>query len=101
SRPRPPPPPFPTRRSSDLETSPARPGTRTIGSAGDVTPEGEPDDHRPRPILDSDPPAAADTPADRMAAMLGRGVGCHVSIHVDRSEEHTSELQSRENLVCR
>src|SRR5690606_42129752 len=22
-------------------------------------------------------------------------------VHVDRSEEHTSELQSRENLVCR
>src|SRR5690606_40115061 len=24
-----------------------------------------------------------------------------VEYHVDRSEEHTSELQSRENLVCR
>src|SRR5690606_42126343 len=25
----------------------------------------------------------------------------HVELHRDRSEEHTSELQSRENLVCR
>src|SRR5690606_40937229 len=26
---------------------------------------------------------------------------CHFYFHVSRSEEHTSELQSRENLVCR
>src|SRR5436309_8872561 len=24
-----------------------------------------------------------------------------INLHLDRSEEHTSELQSRENLVCR
>src|SRR5690606_40301315 len=42
-------------------------------------------------------------------AVLGRDIGRDVSVageargrsHVDRSEEHTSELQSRENLVCR
>src|SRR5690606_41338426 len=28
-------------------------------------------------------------------------VGVHFSARSDRSEEHTSELQSRENLVCR
>src|SRR5690606_42081584 len=27
--------------------------------------------------------------------------GIKMTIHPDRSEEHTSELQSRENLVCR
>src|SRR5690606_40087255 len=27
--------------------------------------------------------------------------GLFLGSHVDRSEEHTSELQSRENLVCR
>src|SRR5690606_41267892 len=27
--------------------------------------------------------------------------GIHISFGIDRSEEHTSELQSRENLVCR
>src|SRR5690606_40007065 len=34
---------------------------------------------------------------------LGLGVGAHHpdGEGVDRSEEHTSELQSRENLVCR
>src|SRR5690606_33140139 len=38
-----------------------------------------------------------------LASMLReRGVGCRIGffLHV-RSEEHTSELQSRENLVCR
>src|SRR5690606_40400384 len=41
----------------------------------------------------------------RLAEDLGRGAGAHgveVDQHVvHRSEEHTSELQSRENLVCR
>src|SRR5690606_29380018 len=50
----------------------------------------------------------------RMAASLFRGAGVHRSVRReacrlirlhesggDRSEEHTSELQSRENLVCR
>src|SRR3712207_7817020 len=31
---------------------------------------------------------------------VGRGV-CHEDIHPRRSEEHTSELQSRQYLVCR
>src|SRR5690606_40855530 len=31
----------------------------------------------------------------------GRGVGIFGRTPPDRSEEHTSELQSRENLVCR
>src|SRR5690606_40570678 len=29
------------------------------------------------------------------------GIGSGANIHLERSEEHTSELQSRENLVCR
>src|SRR5690606_40301603 len=48
--------------------------------------------------------ASAMLPADRLKPGfsdfveddLGQG-----SMHPDRSEEHTSELQSRENLVCR
>src|SRR2546430_4067753 len=32
---------------------------------------------------------------------LGSGVGQHVSGCGERSEEHTSELQSQSNLVCR
>src|SRR5690606_41678650 len=35
------------------------------------------------------------------AMALPREEGRIVSAQVDRSEEHTSELQSRENLVCR
>src|SRR5690606_40818779 len=38
--------------------------------------------------------------------MIGRAVGAHLDDdaalrRIHRSEEHTSELQSRENLVCR
>src|SRR5690606_28554328 len=33
-----------------------------------------------------------------MSALAGLGID---NCYVDRSEEHTSELQSRENLVCR
>src|SRR5690606_41254851 len=43
----------------------------------------------------------------RRASPQGAGLGCLRRLHVGgrpahaRSEEHTSELQSRENLVCR
>src|SRR5690606_41401994 len=37
-------------------------------------------------------------PYDRPAGSGAEGVGMHAQ---HRSEEHTSELQSRENLVCR
>src|SRR5207302_9193406 len=32
---------------------------------------------------------------------IGSDLGCGLGLDLDRSEEHTSELQSRENLVCR
>src|SRR5690242_21207457 len=40
---------------------------------------------------------------DRAAALLGRLVllDVHAVAHEQRSEEHTSELQSHVNLVCR
>src|SRR5690606_42047274 len=39
----------------------------------------------------------------RRGIVLRRGVDMHAArpLSSDRSEEHTSELQSRENLVCR
>src|ERR1035437_4046126 len=33
-------------------------------------------------------------------ADIGAHPGMHVALHRDRSEEHTSELQSRQYLVC-
>src|SRR5690606_41526810 len=63
---------FPTRRSSDL-TGPRRPRSRCSGGA-------------PAPATSTTSRPAARRPS----ATLRR-----------RSEEHTSELQSRENLVCR
>src|SRR5690606_42025274 len=46
-------------------------------------------------------PARPPTPAWRVnPPRTGRG-GAPGGVRADRSEEHTSELQSRENLVCR
>src|SRR5690606_40441754 len=78
-------PPFPTRRSSDLAPS-ANAATRTS---------------RARYA----PSSAADAATLRMGMTAqvqlrqpGRASGAELPV---RSEEHTSELQSRENLVCR
>src|SRR5690606_41934932 len=67
--------------------------------------------HDALPISSARPPAApgrteaasvADRAVDELAEQVGVAVVAGVLLdHVDRSEEHTSELQSRENLVCR
>src|SRR5690606_41384899 len=83
-------PSFPTRRSSDLPARPTHP---------------LPDPHPRLPTLPPSRQPAADRgltrttkgPATRRGPEGRRGRG-DVS---RRSEEHTSELQSRENLVCR
>src|SRR5690606_40300491 len=42
------------------------------------------------------------TPVGRLLLERGRAIlGATASLADERSEEHTSELQSRENLVCR
>src|SRR5690606_40817152 len=84
--------PFPTRRSSDLQRGCAgRPGTR--GRAG------------PEPGLGA-PSARLRLRRPGRDGACGRGGGAcgraESELHEGRrSEEHTSELQSRENLVCR
>src|SRR3712207_7014412 len=50
-------------------------------------------------------PARAAAPADRLHAAVadapGRALPARILRHPQRSEEHTSELQSRQYLVCR
>src|SRR5690606_41409658 len=75
---------FPTRRSSDLEL--------IAGSLGTT------------PVLDRLPMQPGDvrrTYADVSKARRLLGYEPTTPVEVGRSEEHTSELQSRENLVCR
>src|SRR5690606_41569115 len=88
----------PTLRSSDLERSPARVAAR----AGDVHPSEK--DHVPpwdAPSIARVQPwtGRAEPPLAGGAGALGTPL---LMVCRDlRSEEHTSELQSRENLVCR
>src|SRR5690606_40375617 len=71
--------PFPTRRSSDLDELPDEPARRhDAPPAGPNVVERRSDEHV----------------AVTAALVFGDDLGV-------RSEEHTSELQSRENLVCR
>src|SRR3712207_7368986 len=46
-------------------------------------------------------PIDVDDPEDREGPVLAGGVDRLARLLVDRSEEHTSELQSRQYLVCR
>src|SRR5688572_31615567 len=66
---------FPTRRSSDLKRSSARPGART--PSGSAT-------------------------SEHARHCRSKSGASRTSLSSDsRSEEHTSELQSQSNLVCR
>src|SRR5690606_40250095 len=78
---------FPTRRSSDLTHRLPGPTIRSAG--GEKTPKARAAMAWAPPIASK--PSAPATHAAAMVTAVGRG----------RSEEHTSELQSRENLVCR
>src|SRR5690606_40369065 len=83
-------PPFPTRRSSDLDPEPGgssggraqRPGSDRDDADDDGCREGV--------------PGLVEEQVGEPAAARGQGGELRL-----RSEEHTSELQSRENLVCR
>src|SRR2546427_9541871 len=46
-------------------------------------------------------PDRAGDPVAVLAQMVEGGVGGNTEVHLRRSEEHTSELQSQSNLVCR
>src|SRR5690606_40579990 len=80
-------PAFPTRRSSDLPCTPT-PRTST-GGAGRTSTTRTPRCSPPRRPLGWSPSRNSSATSSRR------------QVPVERSEEHTSELQSRENLVCR
>src|SRR5690606_41251249 len=92
-------PSFPTRRSSDLGlVSTLEP--RIYGSRGPGN-QNERSKSRPSVARFS---ALASSPCRAVSAVVAsllRGSAIFECTHSPRSEEHTSELQSRENLVCR
>src|SRR5690606_41605690 len=86
---------FPTRRSSDLAGWLSRPAVDALPGAA-----------RHRPIRWAARRGAGaerlDRPLRAGAAQPARDLsGIRRALRRRRSEEHTSELQSRENLVCR
>src|SRR5690606_40825765 len=83
---------FPTRRSSDLRG----PG-RGRGGAGHWRTRGRGSRHR----IAGDGGPAGGPDRERGDGDANRGRGGGGTPCARRSEEHTSELQSRENLVCR
>src|SRR5690606_41621713 len=86
---------FPTRRSSDLQRAAAARCGRSPRTALPPTPPSS-RTGLPRP-LDSRSARLLEQGRDHRLE-LGRD---HGGVAQGRSEEHTSELQSRENLVCR
>src|SRR5699024_11965873 len=86
-----PPPPSPTRRSSDLAARPTTTWTcaacctaQATGSAPSVR-----------------PPTASISPTPIPSSSSRSSKRCPISGAASRSEEHTTELQSRFDLVCR
>src|SRR5690606_40861819 len=85
---------FPTRRSSDLGHPPARGRTGPLPGGRSAHPASAP---APRhAVRNLGPPATPARPRPQ-----GRRARVPAPVLRPRSEEHTSELQSRENLVCR
>src|SRR5690606_40503173 len=94
-------PPFPTRRSSDLEVNlvaVAHPSD-AVRQADIVVSSIPPTD---APPIDAAhfKPGAVYIPLDLLNAWQDNVLTHDTVVVADRSEEHTSELQSRENLVC-
>src|SRR5206468_12806207 len=85
---------FPTRRSSDLRCLPRRSAARVRRRSRVAHP------HR-RAQFGHGARRAVPAGGRRARVALAAGSRDGVAFAVDRSEEHTSELQSRSDLVCR
>src|SRR5690606_41957205 len=85
---------FPARRSSDLGHSAAARTARGAKVSDTGAPSGSEGNERTAP-------ASKRTHAGRASAVTTSAAGSSGSARAVRSEEHTSELQSRENLVGR
>src|SRR5207302_10832843 len=84
------PPSFPTRRSSDLSM------TITLSQPFNATSIGLKFNFTIQLLY-----GTAIDPSGTILSPNALQLDCEVEFQADRSEEHTSELQSRENLVCR
>src|SRR5690606_42077044 len=92
---------FPTRRSSDLVHYLVRPDDPTKRWSP-VQLHHEPTVHRMRWVkAENNRYHLVVLPLHGRGNKNGEGAGVKVIAYEMRSEEHTSELQSRENLVCR
>src|SRR5690606_42128598 len=90
---------FPTRRSSDLNIGAAARAMKNMGLSRLVLVNPKPKAWPAREALSMAASALDVLDRVRVVATLEDAIAeCHLVL---RSEEHTSELQSRENLVCR
>src|SRR5690606_39501304 len=95
------PPSFPTRRSSDLKVTALAGELTGLGVRAEVLPADLSDPEQRASLPDR--VAELDLTVDILVNNAGLSTLGRVSAAdpANRSEEHTSELQSRENLVCR
>src|SRR5690606_41108248 len=91
---------FPTRRSSDLSAFPSRASSFQRAFTSTTRP-GQPGTGSMQPAVT--PTTFSYLPLAVLRACTGSRTGWEgrLAPFKSRSEEHTSELQSRENLVCR
>src|SRR5690606_41895616 len=89
---------FPPRRSSDLMPSRSAVPGGAVGGRSMVLLPLPPPLVRTRPTIRARPARATTVTTVRISHRLSTPV---IVTDARRSEEHTSELQSRENLVCR
>src|SRR5690606_41692914 len=90
---------FPTRRSSDLSNTPfltLPPSLLLFVNVKHIAQH-----FSPPYFLPCDPASSFQRQSRRWAISAERIRNLHSLVQWRRSEEHTSELQSRENLVCR